>query len=71
MRESQKKVKLNNKSIFWKIKKIIKKFIPSLFLKIKFISYQLRHRDKLIEEFMLNKTDSWMLKVLFKWKKNI
>ena len=71
MRESQKKVKLNNKSIFWKIKKIIKKFIPSLFLKIKFISYQLRQRDKLIEEFMLNKTDSWMLKVLFKWKKNI
>ena len=34
-----------------------KKFIPSLFLKIKFISYQLRQRDKLIEEFMLNKTD--------------
>ena len=50
-------------------KKIIKKFIPSLFLKIKFISYQLRQRDKLIEEFMLNKTDSWMLKVLLSGKK--
>ena len=45
-----------------------KKLIPNLFLKFKFFLKQNSEKEKLIEEYMLNKQDSWMIKIIFKWK---
>ena len=69
MEQSKKKLNFDNKTSFWKLKKIIKKLIPRLFFQFKIFLFQKKDKDKLIEEFMLNKSDSWMIKTLFKWKK--
>ena len=61
--------KKNNFSLKQKIKGLIKKFIPKLF--IKFIIYinEQRNIDQNIDNFILQKKDSWTLRGLFKFKK--
>ena len=68
MEQSKKKLNFDDKTNIWKFKKIIKKFIPRLFFQFKLFLFQKKDKDKLIEEFMLNKSNSWMIKTLFKWK---
>ena len=68
MSQSKKKVLSKNNKKFLDIGKIIKKIVPKKILEIKHLIHQFKERDLLIEEFMLNKSESWMFKVLFNWK---
>ena len=68
MSQSKKNVLSKNNKKFLDIGKIIKKIVPKKILEIKHLIHQFKERDLLIEEFMLNKSESWMFKVLFKWK---
>lgn len=68
MEKSNRKLSFENKTNLWQLKKVIKKFIPNLLLKFKIFLKQNSEKEKLIEEYMLNKKDSWMIKIIFKWK---
>lgn len=68
MSQSKRNVLSKNKFFLFNIGDLIKKIIPKKILELKYLINQFRERDLLIEEFMLNKSESWMIKVLFKWK---
>lgn len=68
MEESKKKLVFENKTSLWKLKEILKKLIPRIFFRFKIFLKQSKDKDILVEEFMLNKSDSWMIKIIFRWK---